>query len=70
MKKFLIFSMLFVCGVTSFAFTPKPTTVSSPDWVVIVNDKGTYVYDDGNACITLFYNTSKNGIGSMSNCGD
>ena len=68
MKKFLIFSMLFVCGITSFASTPKPTTVSSPDVFIIVNDKGTYFYDDGKDCVTIHYNTSKYGTGNLSSC--
>ncbi len=67
MKKFLIFSMLFVCGITSFAFTPTPPTVSSPDWTIILNDKGVYLKDDGKSCITVLYNIGGE-YGNFSNC--
>lgn len=65
MKKFLILPMLFAT-VLSFASTPTTT----PDWVIIINESGTYVFDDGHDCsVSVFVNTDEiQGSGSFSIC--
>jgi hypothetical protein len=78
MKKLLFVVPLLLASVVSFASQPQPQnkpaeknlaqpSVSAPDWLLIINDCGIYLYNDGNDCLSVAINTS-GGSWSGSNC--
>jgi hypothetical protein len=72
MKLKSLFSVLLLMGTLSASATSTPPQEASkakvsptqsiqvvaPDWILIINETGAWVIDDGRACGTIIVNTS------------